>query len=84
MSQAKIEYSIPRFVLIRRNPLKRRACNVLSQLRNPRNDEHRFQTIVWAAIAACVAVADNVERLNGALAYGLLEPLRFGIGIHAG
>ena len=37
-----------------------------------------------AAISACVAIADNVEKLNGALAYGLLEPLRFGIGIHAG
>jgi adenylate cyclase len=37
-----------------------------------------------AAIVACVAIADNVERLNAALAYGLHEPLRFGIGIHAG
>jgi adenylate cyclase len=37
-----------------------------------------------AAIAACVAIADNVEGLNAALAYGLHEPLRFGIGIHAG
>jgi adenylate cyclase len=37
-----------------------------------------------SAISACVAIADNVEKLNGALAYGLLEPLRFGIGIHAG
>jgi adenylate cyclase len=37
-----------------------------------------------AAIAGCIAIAENVERLNGALAYGLPEPLRFGIGIHAG
>jgi adenylate cyclase len=37
-----------------------------------------------AAIAACVAIAGNVERLNDALAFGLHEPLRFGIGIHAG
>jgi adenylate cyclase len=37
-----------------------------------------------AAIAACVAIADNVEGLNAALAYGLHAPLRFGIGIHAG
>jgi adenylate cyclase len=37
-----------------------------------------------AAIAACVAIAGKVEGLNGALAYGLHEPLRFGIGIHAG
>jgi adenylate cyclase len=37
-----------------------------------------------AAIAACVAIASNVDGLNAALAYGLHEPLRFGIGIHAG
>jgi adenylate cyclase len=37
-----------------------------------------------AAIAACIAIAGNVEGLNAALAYGLHEPLRFGIGIHAG
>jgi adenylate cyclase len=37
-----------------------------------------------AAIAACLAIAGNVEGLNAALAYGLHEPLRFGIGIHAG
>ena len=47
-------------------------------LRGPPEDACR------AAISACVTVADNVEKLNGALAYGLLEPLRFGIGIHAG
>jgi adenylate cyclase len=47
-------------------------------LRGPPEDACR------AAISACVAIADNVEKLNGALAYGLLEPLRFGIGIHAG
>jgi adenylate cyclase len=37
-----------------------------------------------ACRAAIVAIASNVEGLNGALAYGLHEPLRFGIGIHAG
>ena len=36
------------------------------------------------AIVASATIAANVERLNGALAYGLLEPIRFGIGIHAG
>jgi adenylate cyclase len=36
------------------------------------------------AIAASVAIAARVETLNGALAYALLEPIRFGIGIHAG
>ena len=30
------------------------------------------------------AIAANIEKLNGALSYGLLEPIRFGIGIHAG
>ena len=29
-------------------------------------------------------IAANVEKLNGALSYGLLEPIRFGIGVHAG
>jgi adenylate cyclase len=36
------------------------------------------------AIAACVAIAARVEALNSALAYALLEPIRFGIGVHAG
>jgi adenylate cyclase len=36
------------------------------------------------AIAASVAIAARVETLNSALAYALLEPIRFGIGIHAG
>jgi adenylate cyclase len=36
------------------------------------------------AIAACAAIADRVEALNNALAYALLEPIRFGIGVHAG
>jgi adenylate cyclase len=36
------------------------------------------------AIAACVAIDARVETLNSALAYALLEPIRFGIGIHAG
>ena len=36
------------------------------------------------AVAACAAIAANVERLNSALAHALLEPIRFGIGIHAG
>jgi adenylate cyclase len=36
------------------------------------------------AIAACVAIAAKIEALNGALAYALLEPIRFGIGVHAG
>ena len=36
------------------------------------------------AIAACAAIAARIETLNGALAYALVEPIRFGIGIHAG
>jgi adenylate cyclase len=36
------------------------------------------------AIAACAAIAARVESLNNALAYALVEPIRFGIGIHAG
>jgi adenylate cyclase len=36
------------------------------------------------AVAACVAIAARVEALNSALAYALLEPIRFGIGIDAG
>ncbi len=36
------------------------------------------------AVAACVAIAARVETLNSALAYALLEPIRFGIGIDAG
>ncbi len=37
-----------------------------------------------AAIDASSTIAANIETLNEALAYGLLEPIRFGIGIHAG
>jgi adenylate cyclase len=37
-----------------------------------------------AAITAAAMIAANVEKLNGALSYGLLEPIRFGVGIHAG
>jgi class 3 adenylate cyclase len=29
-------------------------------------------------------IAANVEKLNGALSYGLIEPIRLGIGVHAG
>jgi adenylate cyclase len=36
------------------------------------------------AIAACATIAARVETLNSALAYALLEPIRFGIGVHAG
>jgi adenylate cyclase len=36
------------------------------------------------AIAACTSIAANVEGLNLALAHGLHDPIRFGIGIHAG
>ncbi len=36
------------------------------------------------AIAACVTIAARIETLNSALAYALLEPIRFGIGVHAG
>ena len=36
------------------------------------------------AIAASAGIAERVESLNGALAHGLVEPIRFGIGIHAG
>jgi adenylate cyclase len=36
------------------------------------------------AIAASAAIATRVESLNSALAYALVEPIRFGIGIHAG
>ena len=36
------------------------------------------------AIAASAAIADRVESLNKALAHALVEPIRFGIGIHAG
>jgi adenylate cyclase len=37
-----------------------------------------------AAILASATIAANVEKLNSALSYGLLEPIRFGIGVHAG
>ncbi len=36
------------------------------------------------AIAASAAIADRVQSLNKALAYALAEPIRFGVGIHAG
>jgi adenylate cyclase len=36
------------------------------------------------AIAASAAIADRVDSLNSALAYALTEPIRFGVGIHAG
>ncbi len=36
------------------------------------------------AVAACAGIAANVERLNRALAHGPVEPIRFGIGLHAG
>jgi adenylate cyclase len=35
------------------------------------------------AIAASAAIAAKVESLNDALGYALVEPIRFGIGIHA-
>ena len=37
-----------------------------------------------AAIAACGVIAANVEKLNHALAYGPVDPIRFGVGINAG
>jgi adenylate cyclase len=36
------------------------------------------------AIAACAAIAAKVETLNSGLAFALLQPIRFGIGVHAG
>ncbi len=36
------------------------------------------------AVAACAGIAANVESLNRALAFGPVEPIRFGIGLHAG
>jgi len=36
------------------------------------------------AVAACAGIAANVESLNRALAHGPVEPIRFGIGLHAG
>ena len=36
------------------------------------------------AVVAAAMIAANVEKLNGALSCGLLEPIRFGIGVHAG
>ncbi|HZZ60066.1 MAG TPA: adenylate/guanylate cyclase domain-containing protein [Roseiarcus sp.] len=36
------------------------------------------------AVAACAGIAANVEKVNWALAHGPVEPLRFGIGLHAG
>ena len=42
------------------------------------------ETACRQAIAACSAIAARVETLNRALAYALVEPIRFGIGVHAG
>ena len=36
------------------------------------------------AIAAAAAIAARVESLNIALAHALVEPIRFGVGIHSG
>jgi adenylate cyclase len=36
------------------------------------------------AVAACAGIAANVEKMNRALAHGPVEPIRFGIGLHAG
>ncbi len=36
------------------------------------------------AVAACAAIAARIETLNNALAHVLREPIRFGIGVHAG
>jgi adenylate cyclase len=36
------------------------------------------------AVAACAAIAARVETLNHALAHVLRDPIRFGIGVHAG
>ncbi len=36
------------------------------------------------AVAASAAIATRVDSLNSALAYALVEPIRFGIGVHAG
>ena len=36
------------------------------------------------AISACASIAANVEKLNEALAHDVNEPIRFGIGLHAG
>ncbi len=36
------------------------------------------------AISACVAIGANVEKLNAALTVGQHDPVRFGIGVHAG
>jgi adenylate cyclase len=42
------------------------------------------QTACRQAIAACAGIAINVEKLNLALAHGQHDPIRFGIGVHAG
>ena len=42
------------------------------------------ETACRQAVAACVAIAANVGALNQALAHDLPEPLRFGVGVHAG
>jgi len=36
------------------------------------------------AASACAAIAANVEKLNESLAHDINEPIRFGIGLHAG
>jgi adenylate cyclase len=36
------------------------------------------------AVAACATIAARIEMLNNALAHVLREPIRFGIGVHAG
>ena len=42
------------------------------------------ETACRQAIAACASIAAKVESLNGALTHGLSEPIRFGVGVHAG
>jgi adenylate cyclase len=42
------------------------------------------ETACRQAVAACAAMAANVAAVNRALAHDLPEPLRFGVGVHAG
>lgn len=42
------------------------------------------QTACRQALQAASMIAANMEELNAALAHDLVEPLRFGIGIHGG
>jgi adenylate cyclase len=42
------------------------------------------QTACRQALQAAAAIANNVEELNRLLSHDLREPIRFGIGIHAG